>query len=116
MLLLISCWCVLVQWGHPRLYVGWRVVWAVYHLAWSLYDWTTDALETERPGTWLIYLTNWTFLLLTVSTLLATLAVVYVTCSARKFTGHRLTTLVFLFSWFFFVCYVCCLAFDQVTA
>ena len=65
--------------------MGWRVFWAVYHLAWSMYDWTTDAIETDQPGVWLIYLTNWTFLMLTANTLLAAIVVTYVRCSARGF-------------------------------
>ncbi|XP_070193164.1 protein rolling stone-like isoform X2 [Littorina saxatilis] len=74
------------QWGYPRLYVGWRVVCALYHLAWIVYNWSDDASRDERrTGAWLVYLTNWTFLLLTVNTLILAVVVVYVRCSAQNF-------------------------------
>ncbi|KAK7490571.1 hypothetical protein BaRGS_00018174 [Batillaria attramentaria] len=67
------------QWGFPKLYVGWRVFWALYHLTWSMYDWINNATTTERPGTWLVYLTNWTFLLLTANTIVQATVVLHVT-------------------------------------
>ncbi|KAK7490565.1 hypothetical protein BaRGS_00018168 [Batillaria attramentaria] len=67
------------QWGFPKLYVGWRVFWALYHLTWSMYDWINDATTTERPGTWLVYLTHWTYLFLTANTVAQAAVVLHVT-------------------------------------
>lgn len=64
------------QWGYKKQYKYWRLFWALYFLAWSIYDWTNNSLESERPATWLIYLTNWSFLLLTVSAVVRAVVVV----------------------------------------
>ncbi|XP_076468675.1 protein rolling stone-like [Babylonia areolata] len=78
------------QWGgYPWLYVGWRVVWALYHLGWIVYNWVDDALNTERPGTWLVYLTNWGYFLLTFNTLLQALVVCIVTCTSTPVEDRR---------------------------
>ncbi|KAK7490566.1 hypothetical protein BaRGS_00018169 [Batillaria attramentaria] len=65
-----KCWALVIdQWGYPTAYLFWRVFWAKYHLGWSVYDWIDNTLNNERPATWLIYLTNWTYFLLLLDTI-----------------------------------------------
>lgn len=69
--------CLIFQWLHPKIYLAWRIFWALYHLGWMTYDVWYDVTNNPHLGTWLIYLTNWTFLWLTACCLLDAVAVCY---------------------------------------
>ncbi|XP_025077125.1 protein rolling stone-like isoform X2 [Pomacea canaliculata] len=69
------------QWLHPKIYLVWRIFWALYHLGWMTYDVWYDVTNNPHLGTWLIYLTNWTFLWLTACCLLDAIVVCYSNCT-----------------------------------
>ena len=55
------------------LYGCWRVFWAAYHVTWVLLSWVMEpwaAYSSSDRVKWFIYLTNWTYLLLTLETVL----------------------------------------------
>lgn len=64
---------LLFQCNHHCFYGFWRLFWALCHATWVLLSWVTDSWaqhsSTERLK-WFIYLTNWTYLLLTLETVL----------------------------------------------
>ncbi|XP_041348270.1 protein rolling stone-like [Gigantopelta aegis] len=68
------------EWGWPKLYIGWRAFWAAYHLTWIIvsgflsWQWTTSKANEIK---WFIYLTDWTYFVLTLAALLDFTAVVY---------------------------------------
>ncbi|XP_071083146.1 protein rolling stone-like [Haliotis cracherodii] len=69
------------QWGHPRLYLSWRIFWALFHTSWLVSSMVSSTKVTSSPlggAVWFIYLTNWTYLLLTTSTVLDAVIVVFV--------------------------------------
>ncbi|XP_076469061.1 protein rolling stone-like [Babylonia areolata] len=63
------------------LYGCWRVFWAAYHVTWVLLSWVLEPWGSygwpERVK-WFIYLTNWTYLLLTLLTVLEAVNFFYV--------------------------------------
>ncbi|KAL5006078.1 hypothetical protein ScPMuIL_017236 [Solemya velum] len=69
------------QCGYPKLYLGWRVFWAVYHTAWIIvtglmaHQWAPD---TSQHVKWFIYLTDWSYFMLTLSDVISAAAVVHV--------------------------------------
>ncbi|XP_067683945.1 protein rolling stone-like [Haliotis asinina] len=62
------------QWGHPRLYLSWRIFWALFHTSWLV----SSMVSPLGGAVWFIYLTNWTYLLLTISAILDAVIVVFV--------------------------------------
>ncbi|XP_046330400.2 protein rolling stone-like isoform X2 [Haliotis rufescens] len=69
------------QWGHPRLYLSWRIFWALFHTSWLVGSMVSSTNVTSSPlggALWFIYLTNWTYLLLTTSAVLDAVIVVFV--------------------------------------
>ncbi|KAL8589433.1 hypothetical protein ACOMHN_021585 [Nucella lapillus] len=79
------------QWGCPQFYLGWRVFWALYHVAWIVYNWIDDVITEEPPGTWLIYLTNWNYFFLTLETVNLAALQIYVTHVKREFRDGEST-------------------------
>lgn len=93
--------CLILQWLHPKIYLAWRIFWALYHLGWMTYDVWYDVTNNPHLGTWLIYLTNWTFLWLTACCLLDAVAVCYAhftQSSAGNQLGQFLT-----FHWYIYI-------------
>ncbi|XP_071083267.1 protein rolling stone-like [Haliotis cracherodii] len=83
------------QWGHPRLYLSWRIFWALFHTSWLVISMVSSTKVTSSPvggAVWFIYLTNWTYLLLTTSTVLDAVTVVFVRINRQEiihgFTSH----------------------------
>ncbi|XP_071083458.1 glycine receptor subunit alpha-4-like [Haliotis cracherodii] len=69
------------KWGWPKVYLCWRGVVAVYHVAMIIlsgltdrYNWTRTEEDSVK---WFIYLTNWMFFLLTLCTIIEFVAVGY---------------------------------------
>ncbi|XP_046570527.1 protein rolling stone-like, partial [Haliotis rubra] len=69
------------EWGWPKVYLCWRAVAAVYHVAVIIvtgfcdrYSWTRTEKDSVK---WFIYLTNWMFFQLTLSTLADFMALGY---------------------------------------
>ncbi|XP_050413775.1 protein rolling stone [Patella vulgata] len=69
------------QWGCPTLYILWRVCWPLYHFGWIIasgvlnFQW---ASSEENRVKWFIYLTNWTYFMLTVETIVEAIILIYV--------------------------------------
>ncbi|XP_046577834.1 protein rolling stone-like [Haliotis rubra] len=83
------------QWGHPRLYLSWRIFWAIFHTSWLVSSMVYSTKVTSSPlggAVWFIYLTNWTYLLLTISAILDAVIVVFVRINRQDimkgFTSH----------------------------
>ncbi|XP_067683858.1 protein rolling stone-like isoform X3 [Haliotis asinina] len=76
------------QWGHPRLYLSWRIFWALFHTSWLV----SSMVSPLGGAVWFIYLTNWTYLLLTISAVLDAVIVVFVRINRQDiikgFTSH----------------------------
>jgi len=56
-----------LQWGRPIFYLIWSCAWAIYHLTWICIDGYlfTFKVEPKDRGKWFVYLSNWSYLLLT---------------------------------------------------
>ncbi|XP_067683857.1 protein rolling stone-like isoform X2 [Haliotis asinina] len=67
------------QWGHPRLYLSWRIFWALFHTSWLV----SSMVSPLGGAVWFIYLTNWTYLLLTISAVMDAVIVVCVRISRQ---------------------------------
>ncbi|XP_067683943.1 protein rolling stone-like [Haliotis asinina] len=83
------------QWGHPRLYLSWRIFWALFHTSWLVSSMAYSTKVTSSPlggAVWFIYLTNWTYLLLTISAVLDAVVIVFVRINRQDiikgFTSH----------------------------
>ncbi|CAG5134973.1 unnamed protein product [Candidula unifasciata] len=76
------------QWRIPHwLYVSWRLFWAGWNFAWIVYsiNLTVDAAPYPGAGAkWLIYLTNLSYLLLTVQSILHAVTVVSYMCPQKN--------------------------------
>ena len=74
MLLLIHCIyshnhnIILLQWIPLPVFVGYRIVWFLYILAWLIAALIFQAPADQQGARWLIYLTNQSYILLVVST------------------------------------------------
>ncbi|XP_071123769.1 uncharacterized protein [Mytilus edulis] len=70
------------QCGCHKLYVFWRLFWAVYHFAWIIltgvysYQWAGD--DPSQQVKWFIYLTYWAYFVLTLSTIIDAVCVVFI--------------------------------------
>ncbi|XP_063397369.1 protein rolling stone-like [Mytilus trossulus] len=70
------------QFGYQKLYIIWRIFWALYHLVWIVltgvysYQWAGD--DPAQQVKWFIYVTNWAYFVLTFSTLIDAICVVYI--------------------------------------
>ncbi|VDI56778.1 Hypothetical predicted protein [Mytilus galloprovincialis] len=70
------------QCGYHKLYLGWRIFWALYHLVWIIltgvysYQWAGD--DPAQQVKWFIYVTNWAYFVLTFSTIIDAICVVYI--------------------------------------
>ncbi|XP_052075034.1 protein rolling stone-like [Mytilus californianus] len=70
------------QCGYHKLYIVWRIFWALYHLVWIIltgvysYQWAGD--DPAQQVKWFIYLTNWAYFVLTFSTTIGAVCVVYI--------------------------------------
>ncbi|XP_063439334.1 uncharacterized protein LOC134720774 [Mytilus trossulus] len=70
------------QCGCHKLYVFWRLFWAVYHFAWIIltgvysYQWAGD--DPSQQVKWFIYLTYWAYFVLTLSTIIDAICVVFI--------------------------------------
>ncbi|ESO88892.1 hypothetical protein LOTGIDRAFT_94344, partial [Lottia gigantea] len=68
------------QWKCPRFYLVWRICWSIYHTCWTIasgalnYQWATT--ESNRIK-WFVYLTNWTYLILTIETIIEPVILIY---------------------------------------
>ncbi|CAC5400338.1 unnamed protein product [Mytilus coruscus] len=68
--------------GYHKLYIVWRIFWALYHLVWIIltgvysYQWAGD--DPAQQVKWFIYLTNWAYFVLTFSTTIGAVCVVYI--------------------------------------
>lgn len=65
------CKFVTAQFSSRTVYGLWRVFWAVYHVTWVLLSWVLEpwsACSSAERVKWFVYLTNWTYLLLTLET------------------------------------------------
>ncbi|XP_071180533.1 protein rolling stone-like isoform X2 [Mytilus edulis] len=87
------------QCGYHKLYLGWRIFWALYHLVWIIltgvysYQWAGD--DPAQQVKWFIYATNWTYFVLTFSTIIDAICVVYIAVKRDDiFLGSSTTTAV----------------------
>ncbi|KAL4226260.1 hypothetical protein ACF0H5_014243 [Mactra antiquata] len=70
------------QFGYVKLYLIWRIIWALYHTAMIIYTgirvdvWAGE--DTSQHIKWFIFLTDWAYLILTVSTIFDAAMVIYV--------------------------------------
>ena len=58
------------------MYLGWRVVWGLYHVVWLIYNWIDSSEDVER-GFWFIYLTNWSYFILSTSAVVRAVITTY---------------------------------------
>ncbi|XP_033744372.1 protein rolling stone-like [Pecten maximus] len=69
------------QCGKQIPYLVWRVLWALYHVVWiiltGVYSWQWAGPDPNQQVKWFIYLTDWCYFMLTMSTLLDMGCVVY---------------------------------------
>ncbi|KAJ8301965.1 hypothetical protein KUTeg_020952 [Tegillarca granosa] len=72
----------ITQCGFRLPYVFWRIFWALYHFVWiiitGVYSWQWAGPEPEEQVKWFIYLTDWCYFMLTISTLIDAIVVIYV--------------------------------------
>ena len=70
------------QCGCHKLYVCWRIFWAVYHLVWivltGVYSYQWAGHDPDQQIKWFIYLTDWAYFVLTFSTLIDAVCVVFI--------------------------------------
>jgi len=63
-------------------YWFWRLFWALYHVVWiilsGVYSWQWAGHDPAQQIKWFIYLTDWCYFMLTVSTLIDFVCVSYV--------------------------------------
>ncbi|XP_052084298.1 uncharacterized protein LOC127721544 [Mytilus californianus] len=68
--------------GCHKLYVFWRLFWAVYHFAWiiltGVYSYQWAGYDPSQQVKWFIYLTYWAYFVLTLSTIIDAICVVYI--------------------------------------
>lgn len=68
--------------GSAPAYLIWRLFWAVYHVVWiiltGVYSWQWAGDDPEQQVKWFIFLTDWCYFVLTVSTLVDAACVVYI--------------------------------------
>lgn len=74
------------QCGCLKPYIAWRVFWALYHLGWIIYtgvgadEWAPDPSQEVK---WFIFLTNWAYFTLTISTLVDAIVVIFIVLKRR---------------------------------
>ena len=60
----------------------WRIFWALYHLAWivltGVYSYQWAGHDPDQQIKWFIYLTDWAYFVLTMSTLIDAVCVVFI--------------------------------------
>ncbi|XP_041379516.1 protein rolling stone-like [Gigantopelta aegis] len=74
------------QWGHGTFYTLWRVFWAIFHSVWVVASlWVTSDVTTTSSDAakWFIYLSNWTYLTLTLETCTEAVVLIW-TMTKRK--------------------------------
>lgn len=70
------------QFGYQKLYLAWRIFWALYHVAWIIVtgvrsdQWAGE--DSSQYIKWFIFLTDWAYFSLTVSTLVDAAVVLHV--------------------------------------
>ncbi|XP_045165334.2 protein rolling stone-like [Mercenaria mercenaria] len=70
------------QFGSQKLYLVWRIFWALYHVAWIIVSGVKSDLwageDSSQYIKWFIFLTDWAYFLLTLSTVVDATTVTYV--------------------------------------
>ncbi|XP_050413486.1 protein rolling stone [Patella vulgata] len=69
------------QWGNDAFYFGWRIFWALYHTCWIVANGSLNYQQASSEANrikWFVYLTNWTYLVLTLDNLVQLFTVIYV--------------------------------------
>lgn len=70
------------QFGCQTIYLVWRIFWALYHVAWIIVSGVRADLWAGEDRTqyvkWFIFLTDWAYFMLTLSTLVDACVVIYV--------------------------------------